>query len=92
MPEREVLAREEYFATPITLSGQVLSATGEPIPGVQLETQGLILDASDSGTFTLSTLLRQNALLTVSAPGFYSEVIPVQLAVAQDQGNVALNK
>ncbi len=90
MPEREVLAREEYFATPITLSGQVLSATGEPIPGVQLETQGLILDASDSGTFTLSPLLRQNALLTVSAPGFYSEVIPVQLAVAQDQGNVAL--
>ena len=90
MPEREVLAREEYFATPISVSAQVLSASGESIPGVKVEIQGLE-EGNDSGSFTLSPLLRQNALLTVQAPGFYTEVIPVQLAVAQDQGIVTLD-
>jgi hypothetical protein len=91
LPEREIQAREEYFATPITLSGQVLSATGELVPGVQLEVQGLEESTSDSGSFSMSPLLRQNALLTVSAPGFNTEVIGVQLAVAQDRGSVALD-
>ena len=90
MPDREVQAREEYFATPISLSAQVLSASGESIPGVTVEIQGLE-ESSDSGRFTLSPLLRKNALLTVQAPGFYTEVIAVQLAVAQDQDVVALD-
>jgi hypothetical protein len=58
---------------------------------VPVGAQGLAREASASGTFTLSPRLRENALLTVRAPGFYPEVIPVQLAVAQDQGNVALD-
>lgn len=91
LPEQEVQAREEYYATPISITGEIRSTTGNAVSGAQVEVQGLEEGVGDQGTFTLSPLLRHNALLTVKAEGFYSEVIPVQLAVAQDQAQVALD-
>lgn len=77
-----------YLATPIDLEGRVVDEQGLAIAGAQLSVIGFgdSLDndgeaglSGAAGSFAILGLARANVLVEVSAPGYYSEIVPVEL-------------
>lgn len=87
----ETVFKQTYDASLIGLCGRVVDQTGAPLPGcdVQLDSGESVVTSPD-GTFVLTGLIRSNRLLTVTAPGFYRQILPVQLFVPLELTNVVL--
>lgn len=77
-----------YLAAPIDLEGRVVDEQGLAIAGAQLSVIGFgdSLDndgeaglSGAAGSFAILGLARANVLVEVSAPGYYSEIVPVEL-------------
>lgn len=77
-----------YLATPIDLEGRVVDEQGLAIAGAQLSVIGFgdSLDndgeaglSGAAGSFAILGLARANVLVEVSAPGYYNEIVPVEL-------------
>jgi hypothetical protein len=77
-----------YAATSIALSGTIVDESGIPIPSATLSIVGwgdatantnAKTSTAGSGTFSLSGLKRRSVLLRVDHPGYYTELVPVDL-------------
>ncbi|UQA57918.1 CapA family protein [Polyangium aurulentum] len=77
-----------YAATSIALSGTIVDEAGIPIPSAALSIVGwgdgaanasATTSTGGSGTFSLSGLKRRSVLLRVDHPGYYTELVPVDL-------------
>ncbi|PRP93166.1 Capsule biosynthesis protein CapA [Enhygromyxa salina] len=88
--DEEQAYQDLVLATPIALHGRVVDSEGLPVEGAQLRliawgdniaNDGEATMAWSGGDFELNGLERRNALLEVSMPGYYSEILPVNLQV-----------
>ncbi len=88
-----------YLATPVELLGRVVDEQGLAIEGAQLQLlgfgEGLINDGEATtswvdGSFALAGLGRRSALLELRAPGYYTEIIAVDLQVDIAEAQVDL--
>ena len=77
-----------YLATPIDLTGMVVDEDGAPVDGAVVTmigwgtgatNAGQTATAGGSGVFTLPVLARRSGLLRVERPGYYTEIVPVDL-------------
>jgi len=80
-------ALENYYATTIDVSGQILDSGGLAIVGAEVSLAGQTVQTDAQGNFVISGLNRSNALLTVTATGYHDE----RLALALNQP-LALNE
>lgn len=83
--------RTTFNATPLDLTGRVVDPSGTPLAGctVHLNPSHSTLTTPD-GTFALTGLSRSNQLLTVTATGFYQQVVPVQLFAPLSRDNIVI--
>ncbi|MFV8753441.1 CapA family protein [Nannocystaceae bacterium ST9] len=93
-----------YMATPIDLEGRVIDEQGLAIVGAQLSVLGWGESADNEGeagntwvggAFSLPDLARANVLLKIEAPGYYPEIVAVELQrplaeASVDLGDVVL--
>ena len=88
-----------YMATPIDLVGRVVDEQGLAIVGAQLSVLawGQSLDNAGEGAstwtgggFEVPGLARANVLVEITAPGFYSEIVAVELQRPLDEDLVDL--
>ena len=88
-----------YSATPIDLEGRVVDEQGLPIDGAQLnligwgdsvDNDGEATDSWGGGNFELLGLARANVLVSIEAPGFYPEIIALELQRPVEEGVVDL--
>jgi poly-gamma-glutamate capsule biosynthesis protein CapA/YwtB (metallophosphatase superfamily) len=87
----ETLFRRTFDVSPVSLRGRVVDGSGSPVPDCTLSlASGETGIAAPDGTFALSGLSRSNQLLTVTASGYYRQLVPVQLFVPLTQTNVLL--
>lgn len=84
LEQAELEARDRYAKTPVSVSGRVLDRNGAPIPGAALELARQTSLSDEAGYYDFSGVARHNAMLTVSAPGFRVERVPLALAVPLD--------
>ncbi|NOT11351.1 MAG: carbohydrate-binding protein [Methylococcaceae bacterium] len=78
-----------YLATPISLTGTVVTPAGLPLQNAKISViawgpSGIsnankTTTSDATGQFTLSGLARRNVLLSVVFPGHYSEIVPADL-------------
>lgn len=94
-----------YMATPIDLEGRVVNEQGLAIVGAQLtvigwgeslDNDGEAGDSWVGGSFDLPGLARANVLVQIDAPGYYPEIVPVELQrplaeASVDLGDVVLH-
>ncbi len=76
---REQQLRKDLLAGPVTVEGKVLALDGTPLEGARLILQEQTSLSSGNGSFFLTGINRTNSLLTIEAPGFRTEFIPVHL-------------
>jgi poly-gamma-glutamate capsule biosynthesis protein CapA/YwtB (metallophosphatase superfamily) len=81
VPIAELRVRNRLLKTPIRLSGRVLDANGQPLMGAVVKLDGLTNVVGTNGIFFFKRVSRTNVLLTISAPGFRDELLPVDLAL-----------
>lgn len=88
-----------YLATPIDLEGRVVDEQGLAIAGAQLnviawgeslDNDGEATSSWAGGAFELLGLARANVLVEVSAPGYYAEIVAVDLQRPLDEPSVDL--
>lgn len=93
-----------FAATPIALTGAVVDEGGAPISGatvtaigwgVAAGNHGLSAGTSAAGTFTLASLDRRSVLLRVEHPGYYTEIVAIDLhrplaEASTDTGDIVL--
>jgi hypothetical protein len=79
---------DNYQAVPIDLEGRVVDEHGSALIGAQLrvigwgasfENDGEATNSWEGGSFELLGLARANVLVKVDAPGYYSEIVTVDL-------------
>ncbi len=77
-----------YAATPIALTGQVLDEAGAAVESAQVTTigwgsaagnSGLTAATGAAGGFSFPSLSRRSILIKVTHPGYYTEIVPVDL-------------
>ncbi len=78
-----------YLATPIALTGAVVTPAGLPLQNAKISiiawspsgisNANKITTSDATGQFTLTGLARRNVLLSVEFPGHYAEIVPVDL-------------
>jgi hypothetical protein len=90
---------EDYQAVPIDLEGRVIDEEGMGIEdaqlsvlgwGASLDNDGEATSSWEGGTFVLPGLARANVLVEISAPGYYSEIVAVELQRPLDEDVVEL--
>jgi len=82
LQEQEDSPLEEYNKKPIGLQGSIVDAQGEFVSGasiVLVDSTYPSVDSSNTGSFEFSGLKRKNELLQISADGFRTEYITVNL-------------
>ncbi len=67
---RELLAREKFTATPISLSGRVLDSSGKSVSGATVIVDEYETTTDSLGSFSFPVLSRHNAVLKTEAPGY----------------------
>lgn len=99
--DEEEAHQDLYLATPIELIGRVVDDQGMGLQGAQLRLigfgEGLINDEEATtswlgGNFTLAGLGRRSVLVEVSLPGYYTEILPVDLQAEIDEDQVDLGE
>jgi hypothetical protein len=89
-----------YQTIPIDLEGRVIDENGLGIDDAQLsvlgwgasvDNDGAATSSWDEGGFQLSSLDRANVLVEVSAPGYYPEIVAVELQRPLDEHLVELD-
>jgi hypothetical protein len=77
-----------YALNPVNLSGTAVTRTGQPIANATVTVVAWGAGAANAnrtattnatGAFTIAGLSRRSALLEITAPGYYTEIIPVDL-------------
>jgi poly-gamma-glutamate capsule biosynthesis protein CapA/YwtB (metallophosphatase superfamily) len=90
-----------YLSTPIAIHGRVVDEHGDALVGAQLRLigwgEGVINDGEATtswfgGQFELAGLARRNVVVEVRAPGYYPEIIPIELQQPIDEDRVALGE
>ncbi len=87
----EARFQKDLSATPVSLEGRILSADGKPVEGASVALQGRTEVSSGSGSFVFRNLSRANAMLTIQAPGFRTEFIPVHLFITVNESRVTID-
>src|SRR5262249_29128100 len=86
-----------YASTPVALTGHVVDASGAPIAGAQVTliawganaaNNGASATTDANGVFSFSALSRRASLMQITAPGCYTEIIPVDLQRPMSQGSL----
>ena len=89
-----------YLATSVALNGRVVDELGAPIEGAQLslvawgenlDNDGEAALSWSDGSFSFPSLARRNAQVEISAEGYYSEVLPLNLQVGLDETSIDLD-
>lgn len=88
--EQELVAQQDYYATPVNLQGIVVDDTGAPLAGSSVGIGGRSVVTGSDGRFEFDQTARDNGLLTVSAAGRRAEHLPIHLAQPAGIGTVAL--
>ncbi len=95
----EAAYQAQILATPISLEGRIVDELGMPIGGAQLRligwgesitNDGEATTSWGDGHFTLANLERRNVMLEISADGYYTEVLPVELQIELGSASVEL--
>ncbi len=93
--------QDAYLATPVELIGTVVDAEGLALSGVQVELiawgDSLVNDGEGAssfsdGSFSIPGLARRSAMLEVSLPGYYTELVPVDLQIDMGDPSVDLGE
>ena len=90
-----------YAATAIGLAGLVVDEAGVPVSGAQITAigwgaaaanAGASTSSAASGAFAMASLSRRSILLKVEHPGYYTEIVPVDLQrpLAQAQADAGI--
>lgn len=93
-----------FAATPIALTGAVIDEGGAPISGATLTAigwgfaagnNGLSAASNAAGAFTFGSLARRSVLLRVEHPGYYTEIVAIDLhrplaEASTDAGDIVL--
>jgi poly-gamma-glutamate capsule biosynthesis protein CapA/YwtB (metallophosphatase superfamily) len=87
----ETAFRAIYNTSRLVLKGRVVDPSGTALPECVVRLDGGQTGVTvRDGTFALPDLSRSNQLLTVMAPGYYREILPVQLFVPLAHTNLVL--
>ena len=76
---KETRYQKELSAASINLEGKIFNGEGAPLEGARITLQEQTVLSLANGSFYLKKVNRANSLLTIQAPGFRTEFIPVHL-------------
>ena len=85
---KETRYQTEFSAGSVSLEGKILTSEGKPLEGASITLQEQSAVSLRNGAFSLTNLRRANSLLTIKAPGFRTEFIPVHLFVSPEVSTV----
>lgn len=88
--EREQNYLNQYQQSVVTLIGNVLSESGVPIPGAQIQCDNFSAVSDSQGRFEIPRLPRINRFFSITAAGFRQEWVPVYLNVPLPETQVVL--
>jgi len=87
----ETQLKTAFTNTPIDVCGRVVDQNGFPVENcIVCLTCGVATSTRADGKFILSNAIRTNQLITVTAVGFYPEIIPVELYLPTNRLTVEL--
>lgn len=88
--EVEAQARAAIDGTVIGVDGTIVDAEGAPVAGATVRVGSQQSSSAADGSFELTDLPRQNALLVIEANGYHVEHVPTHLLRPIDQSIVQL--